>query len=408
MGACQPIMPEPAATTTSTPEEAAKTATDMFVPYTSAAGFELSLPEGWATADDPAGVMVVASSPDLLAAEDLLPISDGVLMLLLNMSKDELPQQPLEGLLGMFVDSRALPAEVTAGPDETTIGGQAAIRTAGAGEADGTRFFYSAAAIATDTRVGRAIAIFPETRDAELRPLVDHVLDSIIVGEPTPEPLDLSAVEGEIAPDQPVSAELQPDTTMIWRLTGSVGQSLIVAAIPTSTLDIVVGLVDAGGAPVLAVGEADSEGDGGAERRLVTLSADGDYYVVVRGFTGSGGDFEAAVITTAVAAQVESAEDLIGSWGDSTFYRFDADGTFRSAFDPATFDTEPFYLGQYQVENGQIILGRNEAGEFCADGEGVYEGVILAGGELSLSPVEDTCPRRAFGLTDIVLPPAER
>lgn len=407
--ACQPIpAPVGESAATAVAAEEATTGAGESTSHASVSGFEIALPNGWAVADDAAGFMLVTSSPDLLAAEDLLPVPDGVLMMFLNMSKDEIPPLPLGDLLGMFIDSRALPADVTAGPEETTIGGQPAIRIAGAGEAEGEQFLYLAVGIETEARVGRLITVLPQAREDELRPLVESVIESVIVGEPTPVALDLSIIEGEIASGQPINATLEPDTTMIWHFTGTADQLLIVAATPSSALDIVVSLVDATGTPVLAIGEADSEGDGQAERRLATLPADGDYYVVIRGFTGSGGDFEVAITETSVASNVESNEDLIGTWGDrSTLYRVDEDGSFRVGFDAASLEGEPVYQGQVRVEDGLITLGRNEVGEFCADNDGIYEGVLLAGGELSLRPVEDTCPRRAFGLFDIVLPPAQ-
>lgn len=407
-GACQPVRPEPAgatipttaATGVATAESGAASA------HASVSGFEVTLPDGWTTADDPGGLMIVASNPDLLKAEDLLPIQDGVLMLFLNKGKGELPPQPLPDLLKLFIDSRALPADVTAGPEETTIGDQPAVRVAGAGKAGEVPFIYLAAGIETETRVGRLIAVLPQAREAELRPLVEKVIDSVVVSEPAPPPIDLSKIEGEIASGEPITATLVPDTSMIWHFSGTAGQQLIVSATPTSTLDIVLMLVDAAKAPVLAGGIADSEGDGQSERRLATLPADGDYYVVVRGFTGSGGDFQVAITDTSVAGKIENAKDLVGTWGNhATMYRFDEDGSFRIATDEATLAAEPIYQGHYQVANGSITLGRNEAGDVCHDSDGTYEGVLLAGGELSLHPVEDNCPPRRNLLNDVVLPP---
>ncbi len=168
--ACQPVMPEadggPEVAATSVPEEAPVAEVGSSVPYTSVAGFEVSLPQGWAVQDDPGGFMLLASDPLLLELESLVPIPDGVLMIFLNMAKAELPDLPIEALLGMFVDSQQpASAEPTSGPDVVEIGGQEAIRVSGSGEAEGGPFTYLAAAISTETRLGRVFARHaPSTR----------------------------------------------------------------------------------------------------------------------------------------------------------------------------------------------------------------------------------------------------
>ncbi len=248
----------------------------------------------------------------------------------------------------------------------------------------------------------------PQAREAELRPLVEGVIESLVVSEPIVEPLDLSAIEGEITPGQPVTAELTPDAPMIWRFTGTAGQMIVATARPTETLDIVLSVVDSAGAPLFAVGEADSDGEGGAESRLAILPADGDYYVVVRGFTGGSGNFQVSIDETEVVAPVASPEELVGTWGQPfTYLRVDEDGTFRLGWDLEMLESEPVYQGSLSITDGQITIGRNEAGDVCADMDATYTGSWLAGGELVLQVVEDECPRRAYGLNGLVLPPLE-
>lgn len=152
--------------------------------HASVAGFQLLLPAGWVTVDVPTGLMFVAS--DMAALEGAGAVPDGARVIFVNAAREELGEHPLGDLVAAFIAEQKLPGAVTSGPAPLAIGGQPASRLEGSGEVDGVRFVFLGVGIESAGRVARIIAIFPQSREDELRPPVEAAIASIVLGEPAP------------------------------------------------------------------------------------------------------------------------------------------------------------------------------------------------------------------------------
>jgi len=290
-------------------------------------------------------------------------------------------------------------------PEPAVINGHEGVRAVATGQSDDGPITLIGAAFNDADRVALAVAIFPQDQDAAYRPTVEAMLESIEIGTPVAAQVDLSLVDGDITPGQFVGGEVSPGQPSVWRFSGEGGQAYLVSVAPLSGADVVLDVLDDSGASILEYGLADSEGGGAAERRLATVPVDGDYYVVVRGYTDSAGPFELGVIPTQAAAGA-TAEDLAGVWGQQGIHiRFDPEGVYTVAFSAEDLDRAPVLQGPYRVEDGSLILGAEEGSAVCTEGEGSYQAVLLEGGELFLRRAEDPCLLRSRGLSGLVLPP---
>ncbi len=92
------------------------------------------------------------------------------------------------------------------------------------------------------------------------------------------------------------------DGTAAWSFTASAGDVLNIVVTPLDDeLDVVVDVVDAAGDSILDSGEVDASfGEEQISGHVVT--ADGSYMVIVRGFAGSGGNFELSLDSSSSGA----------------------------------------------------------------------------------------------------------
>lgn len=387
-------------------EEAAPAEIGALSPFTSVAGIRLLAPPEWASREDEGGILMLASSPEVLE-DDSLAVP-GAIFVVINAPWGEMGNLPPGDLLQAWIAGLPIVTELVSGPEAAVVNGHEGVRAVATGESEGRPFLLIGAAFNDDDRIALAASIFPQDQEGEFRTTVEAMLDSIEVVAPDAAQLDLSAVEDEITPGEPANGAVSPSQPAVLRFSGEGGQAYLVSVAPTTTLDVVIDVVDASGASILEYGRGDSEGAGLAERRLAILPADGDYYVVVRGYgADSQGDFEAGVTPTQVVGDA-TAEELVGTWGQQGLnIRFDPEGGYAVALAAADLDSTPVLRGPYRLEDGLLVLGGDEGAAVCVEGEGSYEALLLEGGELFFRRADDPCLLRSRGLSGLVMLPGQ-
>lgn len=430
LSACQPVMPEaqltavaqdaasvatlpateePAAAAAPMPTEAAGAAPAeiaALAPFTSTAGIRLLAPPGWASREDEAGILMLASSPEVLE-DDSLAVP-GAIFVVINAPWGEMGNLPPGDLLQAWIAGLPLATEFVSGPEPAVVNGHEGVAAVATGESEGRPFMLIGAAFNDGDRIALAASIFPQDQETEFRATVEAMLNSLEIYSSDMAQVDFSAVDGEITPGQPANGEVSPNQPSVWRFSGAGEQAYLVSVAPSASLDVVIDVLDASGASVLEYGRGDSEGAGLAERRLAVLPADGDYYVVVRGYSdNSQGPYAVSVTPTQIAGNA-TAEALVGTWGQQGLHiRFGPDGVYAVALAAADLDTTPVLRGPYRLEDGRLVLGGDEGAAVCVGGEGSYQALLLEGGELFFRRAEDPCLLRSRGLSGLVMLPGQ-
>jgi hypothetical protein len=109
---------------------------------------------------------------------------------------------------------------------------------------------------------------------------------------------------------------------------------------------------------------------------------------------------------------LESAEDLIGIWHQTTkhpfvgdiYQQYKEDGTYRAAAGAADrLESHPLVEGEFWFEGKQLLV-KDTAGlpdwDVCVKSQqiGKYEVQVLANGNIKIAKIEDECTGRAVVL----------
>ncbi len=302
----------PAPTATSEPEVGAD-----FIPYESAeGGFSLRYPDGWFT-NELFGFAMFASHEELLDAPD--PGEEGGIAVVLAGDVSEYEtSDPVALLNTASADMDITPdAEITEGPTAVTINGQDAATAVIKGTSDsGTPLAAFITVIINGDRVAIVMAVTPAESEAEYRPIFDAITNSVEVGVPTAPVVDIPDVgpsEGVLLYGDTKTGTIPADGSAAWDFIGLEGETIDIIVRPQADeLDAVFDVLDESGTSILDSEIDDSFGD--EELRDFTLPSSGTFTIFIRGFAGSGGDYE-VTLAEAGAAAGSSTEGAI-DYGD--------------------------------------------------------------------------------------------
>jgi len=89
---------------------------------------------------------------------------------------------------------------------------------------------------------------------------------------------------------------------------------------------------------------------------------------------------------------------IIGTWkfSSSDFTRFDLDGTYREARSLENLDDKPFSIGDYNFDNGHLVVKTISVFGVpsCGTKVGKYEVRILDSGKMQIVLIKDSCGPR--------------
>lgn len=311
-----PIPPPPTDTPVPTATPEPEVGAD-FVPFESAeGGFSLRYPDGWFT-NELFGFAMFASHEELLDAPD--PGEEGGIAVVLAGDVSEYETSDPVALLNTSSADMdiASDAEITEGPTAVTINGQDAATAVIKGTSDnGTPLAAFITVIINGDRVAIVMAVTPAESEAEYRPIFDAITNSVEVGVPTAPVIDIPDVgpsEGVLLYGQTKTGTIPVDGSAAWDFIGLEGEAIDIIVRPqVDELDAVFDILDESGTSILDGEIDDSFGD--EELRGLTLPSSGAFTIFIRGFAGSGGDYE-VTLAEAGAATGSSTEGAIG-YGD--------------------------------------------------------------------------------------------
>lgn len=294
-------------------------------------GVSLSYPDDWAIEFDEAGSeLKLASSQEIL--DDEQDNIQGAILNVLFIDRDllsilggeDLDADDPVAVLGLFADlftqesaaDEDMTLTITEEPTAVTVNGQDGAQVlADASDAEGDAAVMKILLIMTDTRVAVVLSGSEVSEEAQNRPVLDAIENSITlsapVGVPVIEdvPTDLPASSGFLLYGDVVEGTVDESGPSVWDFVGLEGEVIDIIIEPVGDFDVVFDVVDESGASILPNGEIDAA-FGTEEMRELTIPASGSYYIMVRGFADATGDYQLTIAEagTAVAPPVTGGE----------------------------------------------------------------------------------------------------
>jgi hypothetical protein len=250
-------------------------------------GIQVEYPESWFL--DDTFFLVISDSPDAVAGLD--QVTDNSVVILFAGPVDELPGTDPEEVALLFIDDYDLAddMEILEGPTSGQIQGEDAATVVVRGTSEqGTRFIAMITIIIGRERGAVIVATTPETRATSDRPILEAIANSVRLFTPTlvEEELDVQF----IIFDETVTGTVTFDGSARWRFYGQEDEAVTIVVEPGEAFDVVLDLQDETRESVLPTGPVDQSF--GTERITnFRLSYSGDYFIVLRGFAGSAGDY---------------------------------------------------------------------------------------------------------------------
>lgn len=279
--------PEP----TATPDIAAG-----FIEFASAeGGYSIGYPEGWFTSDL-FGMASIASNEALLDSPD--PGEEGGASLIIADDLSEFDVNPVDDINVLMEEfDLAQDQVIVEGPDRVSINGQDATTIVIKGKSDlEIEIVAYIAAVASGDRLVIFIGVTPIETESEFLPTFKAMAQTIEVGVPEAAEIsgsvgDLPEPEGVLFFGDTVTSEVTEAGPSVWTFLGIQGEEIDLLVTPLdSDLDIVLDILDSSGTSILG-GEVD---DAFGEEMIAALPIEdtGDYFIVVRGFADSVGQYE--------------------------------------------------------------------------------------------------------------------
>ena len=370
-------------------------------------GISLSHPDDWAIEfDEIAGEVNLATSQAVLDSSD--DTIDGAIVnvllldteLLALFGGEDVDATDPVAVLGIFTElitasgseddtfELVLTQEATA----VTINGQdAAEAFATATSNDGEEATVKLVAILSDSRAAFVFSGAESSMEAESRPVLDAIENSIALSTPTgtatTESVDIPVSAGFLLYGDSVAGVVDASGPSVWDFVGLAGEVVDIIVEPEGDFDVVVDVVDENGFSILPNGEVD-EAFGTEEVLDVNIPADGNYTILVRGFADATGNYQLTIGEAGTAV----APPVTGGTGEAIVF-----GDFVSG---AVDDSNPVASYSFAgAEDDVVGMVVTPFGEFDA----VID-VVDAAGNSILSRERDT----SFGSENaIVALPAE-
>lgn len=323
--------PEPTAEPTATPEPTeTPDPTAGFVDFSNdVLGVSLSYPGDWAIEfDEEAGDMKLASSQEILDdGEDKIK---GAILNVLFLDTELLGFFGGDGVdttdpvavLGIFSDlisenggDGSFDMVITDEPTAVTINGQSgATALAMATSKEGDEAIVKLSVILSGNRAAFVFAGAENSAEAEMRPALDAIENSITLSTPVGAPPTTGGVEipesvGFLLYGDVVDGTVDESGPSAWSFGGLEGEAVDIIVVPADGFDAVVDIVDENGNSVLPTGEVDDSFD--TEELLgFVIPTTGNYTILVRGFAGATGDYQLTLAEagTAVAPPPTTGE----------------------------------------------------------------------------------------------------
>jgi hypothetical protein len=276
-----------------------------FIEFVSAeGGYTLRYPGDWFTGDF-LGFTTLASNETLLDSPD--PGEEGgVAIIMAGDSAEFGGTDPITGLNTMIDQlDIASDAKITEGPDAARINGQEAATAVIEGTSDnGTPLFAYVASLFHNDRAVFMIAATPAESTAEFRPLFEAIAATIVVGQPSGAgAVSVSALpdpEGFLLYGDTVTSAVTTAGPSVWSFIGIEGETVDLVVRPLADdLDVVVDILNEAGESILD-GEVD-DSFGTEEIRGLTVPSSGEFFVVLRGFGESVGEYELTLLEAGTA-----------------------------------------------------------------------------------------------------------
>ena len=374
--------PTPEPTASPTPEPTATAMVDATANFTEFespdGGFSLRYPDGWFTTQL-FGFAIVASNQALLDSPDAGE-DGGVVLAIGGSTADFESDDPVEVVNRAVTDfDLGEDAEITEGPDATTINGQdAAVARISAMSDNGVPLSAYVAAVINGERGTILIAATPVETEAEFMPIFEAMARTIEVSEPTitaTPAASLLETEGFLLYGDSVTGSVTESGPSTWEFIGLEGEVVDVIVEPLDdSLDVVVNVLDESGTSILESGEVD-ESFGIEEIRALTIPAPGTFYLTIAGFGGSVGEYR--IILTETGATATDGDNMIAygdrvtgvvaAAGEMTTWRFSGSegDVVALAVEPAgDFDA---VLDLQDVSGTSILIGEERDYSFDAE-----------------------------------------
>ncbi len=283
-----PTQPPPTETAVPPTEAPAPTPTlppdprEGFLDYESQAfGLTFVYPPEW-TVDESSGFIGIVSDPSILDSQDF---SDGAGIILAtdpgmgSMTPAEILELFASPEGGMLLD-----VEVVSEPAALLINGQDALQATYLGTIEEQAVKATITVIVKEQTTAIAIALTPREGNAELEPLMNEVVSSIILtGSGGPQ------AEGDINLGQSVDGVVPANTASTWTFTTAAGDTVNILVVPDEGLDAIVDVLDADGQSMLPDGAVDESFDEEEIQGLILPA--GTYTISVTGFASSAGKY---------------------------------------------------------------------------------------------------------------------
>ncbi|MCB8973695.1 MAG: hypothetical protein H6654_09065 [Ardenticatenaceae bacterium] len=323
---------EPEPTAVPTEEPTAEPTADPSAGFTDFSndvlGVALSYPEDWAIEFDELGnELKLASSQTIL--EDSDDNIEGAIFNMLFVNAAELGSidptvdatDPVQ-ILGLFVDFFAQPSEdgisvtVTQEPTAVTINGQSGAEVlADATDEEGDTAVMKIMILMADTRAAIVLAGAETSVEAENRPILDSIANSIVLSTPVGAPEssgDAPISQGFLLYGDVIDGSIDSSGPSVWDFVGLEGESIDIIIEPEGELDIVFDVLDESGVSILPNGEIDLS-FGTEEIRGLAIPASGLYYISVRGFADATGNYTLTIVEAGGAATLPPVTGGVGT-----------------------------------------------------------------------------------------------
>lgn len=208
---------------------------------------------------------------------------------------------PLDQLVQQLAADLAPDGQTLAGPHLLAINGQeAATLKLASTEEDGAALVTTVTVIRHEGRAVLISASSPQATAGQYEEALAAVTSSVRL-----RPAAGPALEGALRYGDSVRGQVTGLRGSAWQFRGRTGDLIDIQATPVdAALDVTVDVQDSAGRSILAGGAVD-EAFGAETIRRLELPADGDYFIVLRGFAGSTGAY-----TLALSAQPAGADTV--------------------------------------------------------------------------------------------------
>ncbi len=279
------------------------------------AGASISYPQDW-SAEDVGGIVTVASDPALLSDES--NFVEGAALALFTSGEEIFESDNPVDMLNTALEDFGLAEDMTVvdGPEETQLNGYpAAIAGVTFTDDDGTPVEGLVALVKNEGRVAVLFGGSTSESVADNMPILRAIMETVELRQPTvvltEGEVDLDNSLGVLTYGDTINGSLGPGAVAVWTLIGFQSDIVNINSQRTSgDLDVILDLWDENSQSILAEGPVD---DGAVSEQLagIQLPASGNFFIIVRSFGATSGQYELTVTSGGAATDLSEAGNLL-------------------------------------------------------------------------------------------------